>query len=136
MNIRLQLKKLLERRQYSSDAKKYSLLLKQQGIKNTVQLGEEQWYSKWAVLGIKPTKECYRLFSRYIGNDDKIVPEYICHHVIEQCLNPVGMVGYYTDKNMYNRLFPKEYLPATIFRYQMGGGIMLIISMLATLLIR
>lgn len=121
MSIRSQLKTLLEWRQYSFDAKKYSLLLNQHGIKNTVQPGEEQWYSKWSVLGVKPTRECYRLFSQYIGIDDKIVPEYTCHHVIEQCLNPVGMVGYYTDKNMYNKLFPKEYLPSTIFRYQMGG---------------
>ena len=82
--------------------------------------GENDWMSKWGKLGMKVNPIYYRLFSRYIGKDINIVPEDICHDVIEAILNPHRFAKYYSDKNVFDKLFPKGYLPKTILR-KMGG---------------
>ncbi len=74
------------------------------------------WAQKWSVLGLKPNPIYYKVFSHYVGEDKDIVPENICHDVIERILNPVHYDGYYTDKNNFDKLFPKGFLPTTILR--------------------
>lgn len=48
------------------------------------------------------------------------MPESLCHNRIEPVLNPVAYRAYYEDKNIYDRLFPREWLPATLLR-NLGG---------------
>lgn len=64
--------------------------------------------------------EDFRFFSRFIGSRPNIVPESLCHNQIEPVLNPVAYRAYYEDKNVYDRLFPGAWLPATLLR-NMGG---------------
>lgn len=75
---------------------------------------------KWSVFGIKANPIYYRLFSHYIGNNINIVPENICHDVIEPILNPFKYAKFYADKNMFDRLMPKEYFAKTLLRKMNG----------------
>lgn len=98
----------------------YKKLMKINHFHNLKEDGENDWMSKWGKLGMKVNPIYYRLFSRYIGKDINIVPEDICHDVIEAILNPHRFAKYYSDKNVFDKLFPKGYLPKTILR-KMGG---------------
>ena len=68
--------------------------------------------------GAKPTQ--YSVFSHYIGANIDLVPEDICHDFIEPILNPFRYVGYYADKNVFDKLFPIGYFPKTIIRKMNG----------------
>ena len=70
--------------------------------------------------GVKPKPTQYRVFSHYIGANIDIVPEDICHDFIEPILNPFRYVGYYADKNVFDKLFPIGYFPKTIIRKMNG----------------
>ena len=94
----------------------YKSLLRINGLSNSYVEGEEEWVKKWAVLGMNANPIYYRLFSHYIGNDINIVPEDICHDVIEPILDPFRYTKYYSDKNIFDRLFPNGYLPKTLLR--------------------
>lgn len=98
----------------------YKKLCKKNGVPNKKVENESEWTKKWSGLGIKPNPVYYRLFSKYIGNDVNIVPEDICHDVIENILNPMRYAKYYADKNMFDKLLPKGSLPMTILRKMNG----------------
>ena len=98
----------------------YRKVEKMNGIINRSVDGEKEWRKKWSKLGVMTSNLQYRVFSRYIGPNINIVPENICHDYIEAVLNPVRFVGYYSDKNIFDKLFPKGYFPKTILR-KMGG---------------
>ena len=97
----------------------YKGLLKINGIRNKPIDGETKWINKWSVLG-QSNPIYYRLFSHYIGCDDRIVAEDICRSVVEPILNPRRYAKYYGDKNIFDKLFQPGILPKTIFR-KMGG---------------
>lgn len=82
--------------------------------------GEDEWVRKWSVFGVKADPIYYRLFSHYIGKDVNIVPEDICHDVIEPILDPFRYSKFYSDKNMFDRLMPKGYLAKTLLRKMNG----------------
>ena len=96
---------------HSRYEKSYRHVMKINGIKNQTVAGEKAWIEKWSQLGAKASPTQYRVFSRYIGNDINIVPEDICHDFIEPILNPFRYVGYYADKNVFDKLFPKRIFP-------------------------
>ena len=70
----------------------------------------------WKNLGVDPLKETYRLFSHYMPADTRILPETTCHYVIEPILNPTKMLGYYSDKNFFEKLLPDEFCPKALLR--------------------
>lgn len=70
----------------------------------------------WNKLNIKLLPECYRLFVNYIGESKLIVPEPTCHYAIEPILNPVKYIGYYQDKNYFDKLLPQGTCPRTLIR--------------------
>lgn len=113
------LKKLLASRAYRSFDKRYTALLKRNNIENKRVEGEIEWGKKWSVLG-KANPVYYRLFSHYIGYDSNILPEDICHYVIEPILNPKAYIPYYADKNVFDKLFKDGTMPKTIFRKMNG----------------
>ena len=82
----------------------YRKVEKMNGIVNRSVDGEKEWRKKWSQLGVMTSNLQYRVFSRYIGPNINIVPENICHDYIETVLNPVRFVGYYSDKNNFNKL--------------------------------
>lgn len=90
------------------------------GIKNCKVNGEDEWIEKWSQFGVKASPSQYRVFSKYIGNDVNIVPEDICHDFIEPVLNPLRFVGYYSDKNVFDKIFPSGYCPQTVIRKMRG----------------
>lgn len=100
--------------------KYYKKLCKMNRVPNKEVEGEGEWIKKWRGLGITPNPIYYRLFSKYIGNDVNIVPEDICHEVIENILNPMRYAKYYADKNMFDKILPKGSTPMTILRKMNG----------------
>lgn len=77
------------------------------------------WEKKWEKLG-KPNVKYFRVFSQYIGENDDIVPDNICHNVVEHILNPDQMRGACEDKNLFDLYLSKEFneevTPNTILR--------------------
>ena len=95
--------------------KYYNWLLKKNSIPNKSREGEKQWINKWSVLG-KADPIYYRLFSNYIGDNINIIPEDICRNIVEPILDPVRYVAYYSDKNIFDKLFKSGTMPETILR--------------------
>mgnify|MGYP003417697729 CR=1 FL=1 len=86
--------------------------------------GITQWKGKWKVLG-HVNKDYYRIFSQYIGEDVNIVPDDICHNVIEPILNPKRFISAYEDKCLFDKMlwssFNKNVTPTTYIR-NIGGA--------------
>lgn len=93
----------------------YGSMMSANAIPDRKAAGEDEWLRRWSVLG-KADPMYYRFFSHYIGQDMDIVPEDLCLNVIEKCLNPSRYVPYYSDKNMFDRLFPAGTCPVAILR--------------------
>lgn len=98
----------------------YKQVMAMNNIANAPVQGEQEWIKKWSMGGAIPTPTQYRVFSKYIGADINIVPEDICHDYIEPILDPFRYVGYYADKNIFDKLFPAGYFPMTIVRKMNG----------------
>ena len=71
-------------------------------------------YGFWA-----PKRDFY-VFRNYLydkGNDPSlIVPIYIVNNFLTPLFNPIYCTEYFEDKNMYDKILPREYLPNTLFR--------------------
>ena len=117
--IRLYFRGLLQRYTTYIYKKQYRQLLKLNGIDNIASANEKSWINKWSALG-KADPIYYRLFSHYIGNDTNIIPEDICRNIVEPILNPHRYTSYYSDKNIFDRLFKLGTLPKTISRKIQG----------------
>lgn len=98
----------------------YQHVMKLNQLQNLFVDGEKEWIQYWSQFGVKANPIQYRIFSNYIKPDVRIVPEDICHDYIEPLLNPFRFVGYYADKNIFDKLFPKGVMPKTLLR-KMGG---------------
>lgn len=98
----------------------YNKLLKINKIPDRKVQGEKEWCERWSEFGMKANPVYYRLFSHYIGGDVNIVPENICHDVIEPILNPRRYSKFYADKNIFDRLFPDGYFAKTLLRKMNG----------------
>lgn len=81
---------------------------------------EKIYMQKWSRLSHNPDKNVFRLFSQYIGPDPYIVPEDVSSSIIQPIMNPITTRGYYADKNMFEKILPKEYLPKALLR-KIGG---------------
>ncbi len=99
--------------------KYYRTLIKRNNIPNTPIENENKWKQKWSMLG-RANPIYFRLFSHYIGNNINIIPEDICRNIVEPILNPSVYVKYYSDKNMFDKLFQAETLPQTVLRKMNG----------------
>jgi hypothetical protein len=82
--------------------------------------GEKEYLEKWGQIFPHVSTRFYRFYSNYIGNDPNIVPDDCFHIIIEPLLNNQNALNTYSDKNMFELLFPKEYFPICILR-NMGG---------------
>ena len=78
--------------------------------------GENQYVSKWKRISKYVSPIDYRLFSQFIGENPNIVPEYVLHYIIEPVFLPKAYQQFYNDKNMYDKLLPKEFLAESLFR--------------------
>lgn len=117
--IKLLFRGILQRYSTHIYKKQYRNLLKLNKIKNVPSIYEKSWIDKWSVLN-KANPMYYRLFSQYIGYNSNIVPEDICRNIIEPILDPIRYVAYYSDKNIFDKLFKKGTMPETILRKMNG----------------
>lgn len=85
-------------------------------VSNFVGDDEKQHISKWKRISKYVSPIDYRLFSQFIGKNPDIVPEYVLHNVIEPVFLPRTYQQFYNDKNMYDKLLPKEFLAESLFR--------------------
>lgn len=83
---------------------------------NKARDGEKQYIDKWKRISKYVSSIDYRLFSQFIGENTCIVPEYVLHNVIEPFFLPRAYQQFYNDKNMYDKLLPKEFLAESLFR--------------------
>ena len=100
-------------------AKQYKALLRRNAIASSKISSEDCWMQKWSVLG-SPNPVYYRLFSHYVGEDLNMSPEDICRTVVEPILDPAPYVPYYSDKNIFDKLFKEGTLAKTILRKMNG----------------
>ena len=117
--IKLLFRGILQRYSTHIYKKQYRNLLKLNKIKNVPSIYEKSWIDKWSVLN-KANPMYYRLFSQYTGYNSNIVPEDICRNIIEPILDPIRYVAYYSDKNIFDKLFNKGTMPETILRKMNG----------------
>lgn len=77
---------------------------------------------RWSGLGYWVDPIYYKTFSNYVKPDIDFVPEDISHNVIETLLDPPLFRGYYSDKNMFDRVLANipNASPNTLFR-RIGG---------------
>lgn len=108
------------RKFYSNQCLQY---MRMNGIIDSPVDGEQEYLKMWSVFKTKVEKQSYRYYSHYCGKTPYIVPENILHDYIEPKLNPVRYLGYYSDKNIFEKLLPSEYVIPTVLR-RMGGGIL------------
>ena len=98
--------------------KELNQIIKHSG-RNTNCKGLNEWVAKWSVLG-RPNKDYYRVFSQYSGEDVNIVPDDICHNIIEPILNPKRYMSAYEDKCLFDKMlwssFGKNITPPTFIR--------------------
>ena len=84
----------------------------------------DEWKKKWCVLG-RVNKDYYRVFSQYSGEDINIVPDDICHNIIEPILNPKRFLNAYEDKCLFDKMlwtsFHKNITPYTYIK-NIGGA--------------
>lgn len=105
------------RRKVISSTKK---LMKRHNIPNKKTEGEKEYMELWRPLYSKVSPLQYRLYSHYAGKEVGIVPEDVCHNLINPIMNPVKFRGCYEDKNQYDKMFPTDFTPGTILR-KIGG---------------
>lgn len=77
---------------------------------------ENEYKDKWKRLDKRPDISTYRLFAQYIGETPDIAPEDIVSGYIQPLLNPIEFRTYYQDKNMFEKILPKSYLPISLLR--------------------
>ena len=119
MQVKRFLRRIL-RKKYTYHYKRfYSSLVIKNGVQNKPIEGEKAWMKKWSVLG-KADPIYYRLFSHYIGPNLNIISEDICRNIVEPILDPLKYVPYYSDKNIFDKLFKSGTLPSTILRKMNG----------------
>ena len=100
--------------------RQYKKILKLNKIVGTNIENEKKWLAKWRAFNIPISHVQYRVFRRYIGDNINIVPEEVCHLLIEPILNSKMAAGYYGDKNFFDKLLPMDYMPRTILRKVRG----------------
>jgi hypothetical protein len=91
-------------------------IIKRNGLDIARKKGEEQYIQKWKQLSKNVNPNYYRIFSNYIKPSPNIVPEDICHNIIEHIFNPAKHRPYYADKNMFDQILHKSFLPTTLLR--------------------
>ena len=107
-------------RTHSKEIKRFSKLA---GVVLKPTDGEGAFLKKWGQIYKYIDPKYYRFYSTYIGQDQNIVPDDCFHTIIEPLLNNQNALTTFSDKNMFELLFPREYFPVCILR-KMGGTYM------------
>ncbi|MDE6192722.1 MAG: hypothetical protein K2M83_01890 [Muribaculaceae bacterium] len=108
---------------YDIEYKKiYKKTLKNRDFAKRPSKEEIKSYKKyWRPLSKKVNPIYLKVFGQYIEGGNKIVPEDISHNVIENILNPPKYRGYFSDKNMFDKIVGSAMLPKTYLRCIQGN---------------
>lgn len=83
-----------------------------------------EYKSNLRKYGFHPVKRDFLVFKNYFiergKNPSVIIPGYIINNYLTPLLNPIPYREYFEDKNMFDKIFPKEYMPKTLYR-RMGN---------------
>lgn len=85
-------------------------------IKNYDTSKFNQWFKKWNVFGMPPSKEGYKLYSSYVEDDINIVSNETARNFIEPILTPEEYQPFYNDKNSFGVFLDRKWMPKTYFR--------------------
>ena len=100
--------------------KELGAIIKATGLGKNKVIGEDVWTEQWKSLSKFVNKDYYRVFANYVGQNVDIVPDDICHNVIEQILNPQTFRGCIDDKNLFDILLSTNFsvpvTPVTVLR--------------------
>ena len=108
---------ILKKRLYRQSVKNY-LSLYRQIIKENPDLsipapGENEWLKHWRKYDRHLSPLCYRVFSRYVKEGTDIIPLEFVASMVEPVLTPHKYLFYYSDKNNFNKLLPRAFMPQT-----------------------
>lgn len=78
--------------------------------------GETEWLNKWKRYDSNVSVSSYRIFSKFIGNDQNIIPLEVCANSVEPVLNPQEYMEFYADKNSLHFYLPAHFLPHVYIR--------------------
>lgn len=84
--------------------KEISAIMKKSKIPNKKLPHEDIWSKKWSKLLSNTDRRYYRIYSKFIGADINIMPDDVCHFIVESTLNPIKYRNFYSDKNMFDRV--------------------------------
>lgn len=69
---------------------------------------ENEWLKRWGRYDNHLKPYAYRIFGRYVGNDQNIVPLEVVQNIVEPVLTPISFSEYYSDKNMVAKILPRD----------------------------
>lgn len=120
--LKLYIKDFIKKNRLKGEYKSYNNLYKKIAKINNYNINEKvrnekEWLAKWNSYGIKYSPLSFKIFTKYVGNDDlNIIPLEICSGIVEPVLTPESYRDYYNDKNSYDELFSEFLRPETLFR--------------------
>lgn len=82
--------------------------------------GEDEWMKKWSGFAIPVNPNYFRLYSYYMNDIQSCIPEDIFEYCCSPMLNPVHLSGYFSDKNLFDKILPSGYCAKTFFRCMNG----------------
>lgn len=108
-------------RLYSAQFKRY---IKRHNFQNQEAIGEKEYIQKWKALSKRVEPYSYRYFCHFCGYTPNIIPEDIGHSYIEEVLNPTIHRATYGDKNLFQLIIGKEFVPHTILCRMNGSKLL------------
>ena len=75
--------------------------------------GEKKWLRHWRKYDRHLSPLCYRVFSHYVKEETDIIPLEFIASIVEPVLTPHKCQFYYSDKNNFNKLLPRAFMPQT-----------------------
>lgn len=90
-------------------------LLSLNSLPNKKADGEDEYLEYWKPVFKLGTPMAYRLYSEYCGKTKFLVSEN-CASKIDLVLNPSRYIGYYQDKNNFDKIVGLKNMPGTILR--------------------
>lgn len=110
------------KRSYQRKISQFTRGLDEKGVKVLTPEQQQEARSYWKKFGHDIDLSWHRCYSNGpAGFDPRIIPEYIYYAVTERKLNRKKFAGAYMDKNIYDKIFPRSYLPTSYIKMERGN---------------
>jgi len=110
------------KRSYQKKISQFTKGLDEKGIKVLTPEQEKEAKTYWKKFGYDIDLSWHRCYSNGpAGFDPRIIPEYIYYAKTERKLNRKDFAGAYMDKNIYDKIFPRSYLPRSFIKMERGN---------------